>query len=277
MASNNGERGRTVASKIFAVLDTFGDTQASLRLTDIAQRSGLPMPTAHRMVGELVKWGGLERSEDGSYRIGRRMWAIGSVSPCMRRLRELGQPHLQALAATTHANAQLAVLDGTDALFLDRVHGRGTPLIHTRTGGRLPLHATAVGKVLLAHAPAELRREVLERRLVRFTPYTIQSPGRLLRELDDVHTRGVAASREELQQGVVSVAVPISHPDQGVIAAIGAVAASTVQEAWLIRAVRTAATAMDRAVAAEAQRQEWERGDSAPTAARSGFLLPPPT
>ncbi|WP_131738357.1 IclR family transcriptional regulator [Actinomadura roseirufa] len=277
MAGNSGEPGRTVASKIFAVLDTFGDAGETLRLTDIAQRSGLPLPTAHRMVGELVAWGGLERSEDGSYRIGQHMWAIGSVSPCMRRLRELGHPHLQELAAATNANAQLAVLDGTDALFLDRVHGHGTPLIHTRVGGRLPLHATAVGKVLLAHAPAAVRRDVVEGRLARFTPYTVQSPGRLARELDDVRTRGVASSREELQQGVVSVAAPVVHPDQGVIAALGAVAASTVQEARLVRAVRAAAAAMERDVAADERTRQWANDGAAPAAAPGPRALPPPT
>ncbi|GLY85534.1 IclR family transcriptional regulator [Actinoallomurus iriomotensis] len=170
MAGNAREAGRTVASKIFAVVDAFAGPQESLRPADIVLRTGLPMPTALRLVRELVEWGGLERFRDGSYRIGRRMWWLGNAAPCPRRLRESVLPTLCDLATRTQADAYLAVLDGTEVRILERVRSSaGSP-----DSGSLPPHATAAGKVLLARTPALLRSPAFP--LPRLTPYTITTP-----------------------------------------------------------------------------------------------------
>jgi IclR family transcriptional regulator, acetate operon repressor len=226
-----------VASKIFAVLDTFDDTSASLRLTEIAERTGLPMPTALRMVRELVTWGGLERQGDGSYRVGRRLWALGTGAPCMRRIRRAASSSLHGLFAVTGQEVQLAVLDGTEALVLDAVGRRA----EAHDGDRLPLHASAVGKVLLAHAPGRVLDAVLRRGLTRLTPYTVGSPGRLAGQLRQVRAAGVASAYEEIRVGRASVATAVLDQAGAVVAAIGLTTAGPADPSRYLRDLKLAA------------------------------------
>ena len=116
------------------------DAPDTLRLTDIARRTGLPLPTALRMVRVLVAWGGVERAADGSYRLGTRIRALGAAAPCPRGLLDAALPALRTLTARTGGHADVAVPSAGTALCLV-------------SGERLPPHATAVGKVLLAHGP----------------------------------------------------------------------------------------------------------------------------
>ena len=141
-------------------------------LTDIARRADLPLATAHRLVAELVAGQALSRCQDGSYEIGRRLWEIGLLAPVQRDLRELAQPHLQDVHRTTGETVHLAVRDGSSALYVERIVARTSTPVLSRTGARLPLHATAVGKVLLAHADDDLVDEVLAR-AQRVTTHTV--------------------------------------------------------------------------------------------------------
>ena len=102
----------------------------------------------------------LARGDDGRYEIGRRIWDLGALAAVSRELRETAWPFMQDLAATTGENVHVAVLEGTNALFVDRIAGQSSPR-RQQTGARLPLHATGVGKVLLANADPEVLREYL--------------------------------------------------------------------------------------------------------------------
>jgi IclR family transcriptional regulator, acetate operon repressor len=252
VAGNSIESGRTVASKVFAVLDAFTGAGPTLRLVDIARRTGLPMPTASRLVGELVEWGGLERHGDGSYRIGERMWSVGSLSPCLRLHQELAGPLLQELAASTGRAAQLAVRRGPGALVVELATAPGAAPPPDHRGTLLPLHASAVGRILLAHAPAGVLDDVLDQGLRRITRHTVDSPARLAGQLSRIRADGVAVAHEELRLGEVAVAVPVRHPDLGVIAALGAVAPSATPLTRIEPAVRAAGARMEAAVAARA-------------------------
>jgi IclR family acetate operon transcriptional repressor len=229
--------GPSVASKIFAVLDTFDDASSSLRLTEITERTGIPMPTALRLVRELVSWGGLERQGDGSYRVGSRLWALGTGAPCMRRIRRAAAPALQGLFAVTGLEVQLAVLDGTEALVLDAVGRRA----EAHDGDRLPLHASGVGKVLLAHASPPVLDAVLRHGLTRLTPYTVDSPGRLAGQLRQVRTTGIASAHEEVRLGRVSIATAVRDQAGAVVAAIGLTVAGTANPSRYVRDLKHAA------------------------------------
>lgn len=159
--------GDTVTARVLAVLDAFTAEAPELSLTDLARRAGLPLSTAHRLVGELAAWGALERDEDGRYRVGLRLWEVGALAPRSLGLRESAMPFLSDLHEVTGENVQLAVLDGTEVVYVERLVGRGTVGVVTRVGSRLPLHATGVGLVLLAHAPVDLQERVLSRPLGR--------------------------------------------------------------------------------------------------------------
>lgn len=97
MAGNTGDPGRSVSSRLLAVLDTFDIGHPALTLSEISRRSGLPLATCHRFVAELVSWRGLERDDDGLYRIGLRLWEMGLLGRLHIRLREVALPFLQAL------------------------------------------------------------------------------------------------------------------------------------------------------------------------------------
>ena len=122
------------------------------------------MPTAHRLVGELVEWGALARTADGRYVVGRRLWDIGLLAPVQTGLRQLASPYLHDLYGATLATVHLAVRDGVEVLYVDRLAGHASVPVVSRIGSRLPMHATGVGKVLLAHAPPDVQARVLGRR-----------------------------------------------------------------------------------------------------------------
>ncbi|MFJ6616035.1 IclR family transcriptional regulator [Kitasatospora sp. NPDC091335] len=268
MAGNSGEAGgRSVAGRVFAVLEAFDGERESLRLAEIARQAGLPAPTALRMVRELVAWGALERQRDGGYRLGRRLWALGSLAPCLRRVRELAQPALRDLHERTGQTALVAALDGRSALLLDRLPGAAAPSspFRVRVGGRMDLHATAVGRVLLAHAPEALVREVtagLSAAGARHTRDTVVAPGRLARELAAVRRGGVGYARREMQPVYGAAAVPVFHPDGSLLAALGLVVAAPVDPARFEARLREAGRLMTAGVARSVAEEAGQAGQA---------------
>ncbi len=248
MAGNSGRTpGRSVASKVMAILDAFLD-EPELSLNALADRADLPLSTAYRLATELVEWGGLERA-NGGYRIGLHLWEVGSRATRSATVGSVAQPYMQDLYEATHENVQLAVLDGHQALYVEKITGRRALPIDTRRGGRLPLHATGVGKALLAYAPEQLFQEIVAAGLKRYTPHTIVAPGQLRRALAAVRRTGVAVAREEMSLGSVSVASPLFDATGSAVAAMSIVMRSTRAEVNRVAlAVRTAALCASRAL-----------------------------
>lgn len=237
---------RSVTAKALAVLGTFDAAHSRRSLTEIAAATGLPLSTTHRLIAELVEWEGLTRGADGRYEIGRRIWALGSLSAVSRELRAIALPFMQDLSATTGENVHIAVLDGDRALYIDRISGsRAVPVV-SKPGARLPLHATGVGKVLLAHADPAVQAAALTR-LNRHTPLTVVEPRRLHRQLQQVLERGYATTHEEMTPGSSSLAVPVFDRTDRVVAALGLVTASTRRELnRLVPAVQLAGRGISR-------------------------------
>jgi DNA-binding IclR family transcriptional regulator len=214
--------GPSVTSRALAVLGAFDERHRSLRLSEVAERADLPLTTTHRLVAELVAWGALRRLPSGSYVIGRRLWDLGMLAPVQRGLREAASPFLHDLYGATLETVHLAVRDGLETLYVDRLAGhRSVPIVST-IGSRLPLHATGVGKVLLAFAPPEVQQAVLDAPLRRFTRYTVTTAPRLAEQLARARSEGYATTVEEMSPGACSVAVPVLVDDLAV-AAIGIV------------------------------------------------------
>ena len=196
--------------RAFGVLEAFTPASPALTLSEIARRAGLPLTTAHRLVGELRAAGALERDGDGTYRIGLRLWEIASLAPRGVPLREAALPFLEDLYEVTHENAQLGVREGHEVLYIERITGRHAVGVLTRVGGRFPLHASGIGLVLLAHAPEAVQREVLEGPLQRFTDYTITDPARLERILAQIRRVGVVISDRQVTDDAMSVAARLA-------------------------------------------------------------------
>lgn len=266
MAGNSGKAGQSVTGKALALLGAFDVLHSRLTLSELARRADLPLATTHRLAGELEAWRALDRDDDGRYRIGLRLWEAGLLAPVSSRLREIAVPFMQDLYEATRENIHLAVRDGFDALYVEKLSGHRSVPIISRIGTRLPMHSTGVGKALLANAEQPFIQAYCERPLPRFTRYTIAERGRLLRELRTTAERGYAQTNEEMTLGSCSVAVPVPSEHRAPTIALGIVVHSVRADLpKLVPTLRTAADAIARRLSETAD-------DPAP-----GFLhdLPP--
>jgi len=215
--------GRSVAFRVFAIADAFerGD---ELTLSEVARRAGLPLSTAHRLLGEWVEWGGLVRGEDGRYRVGIKLWRLGVRQPTARRLREVALPYLEDLLEATGEHVHLAVRDGLGAVYLERLSGQGAVRVISEVGSVLPLHATGVGLVLLAYSGPEVFESVLASAPRKFLPNTLTGEHELRERLAAIRATGLSVSVEALTRGAFSVAAPIRDATGEVIAAVSIIA-----------------------------------------------------
>ncbi|MGW0537624.1 IclR family transcriptional regulator [Streptomyces sp. NPDC003032] len=238
-----------VLGRALRILGAFSVNCPEMTLSELARRSGLPVSTVHRMLGDLIAWGALERGDKGCYRVGLRLWEVASLAPRGQGLRERALPFLEDLSRITRENVQLAVREGTEVVFVERIAGSGAVPVLTRVGGRFALTATGVGLVLLAHAPAEVQEQVLAGPLQRFTPGTVTDPRALRRMLAEARTNGYAVSDRQVTMDALSVAAPVYGGGDAVIASVSLVVrhGSTSAHA-LARLIRTSARAISRAM-----------------------------
>lgn len=239
---------KSVTSRALSVLDTFNEQRVQQTLSDIARRAKLPIATAHRLVGELCKWGALEQTASQNYVIGRRIWELALLSPVRNSIIELASPYMQDVLYETQGVVNLFVLEGTEAVLVTRISGTnaGDPL--SQVGRRLPLHASASGKVLLGYGPESLRCEVAQHRLRIFTEKTIATHERLAAELSAVRRQGYAITHEELGDNHFGIAVPILE-HTSVRMALGVVLKTVPNNiGFMVPVLRTAARAIARKV-----------------------------
>jgi DNA-binding IclR family transcriptional regulator len=245
MAGNSSRAGISVTSRTLALVGAFDSEHRRLTLTAMARRAQLSLPTAHRLVAELEEWGALSREDSGEYVVGKRLWDVGLLAPMQTGLRELASPFLHDLYGTTLATVHLAVREVDRALYLDRLAGHASVPVVSHIGSRLPLHATGVGKVLLAYAPADIRQHVLAN-LSRVTAHTVTHAGLLDSQLSRVRRDGYATTLEEMTLGACSAAVPINE-NADVVAALGIVVPSLKRNrAQLVAALQVAARRISR-------------------------------
>ena len=249
MSGRNAEAGRSVMSKAFAILDALRAAETGLTRAQISRRTGLPMTTVHRLATELRRHGALEMTERGTYHVGPWLWEVGTLTSRTMTLRDLAMPFMEDLYEATHENVQLAVLDGYEALVVEKIRGLRSVPITSRVGGRLPLHATGVGKALLAFAPTEFMEEVIARGLPSYTPWTITDPDLLRRDLADARRGGYAVTRDEMTPNTMSVAAPIRGPEDEVVGSISLVVEGRGADvSRLAPPVRTVALGLSRRV-----------------------------
>jgi DNA-binding IclR family transcriptional regulator len=234
------------------VLGAFTPQRPRLSLSEISRATGLSLTTTHRILADLLAWRAIERGVDGSYQIGLRLFETASLSPRGLPLRELALPYMEDLYEATHENVQLAVREGLEVVYVERLTGRGAVRVLTRVGGRFALHASGVGLVLLAHAPDEVQQEVLDGPLTRWTEHTIGDPARLRAVLAETRARGYAFSDRQVTADAVSVACPIRDRTDAVVAALSVVvhAEEGPSPTSLLPAIRAATRSISRALGA---------------------------
>lgn len=235
-------------SRASSVLAAFDAAQPALTLSGISRRASLPLPTAHRICAELVRLGALEKRDDGRYQVGVRLWEIGSLAPRSHGLRELALPIMEDLYEATHENVQLVVREGLEALYIERISGRGAVRLKGRAGGRLPIHASSGGLVLLAHSGPDLLDDVLAAGLNRVAVNTVTTEHELRTLLADIRRSGFVVCHRFLDDVTVAAAAPLTTVDGSVIAAMSIAVSVKTDIAPLIPALRTAARAVSRSL-----------------------------
>ena len=201
-----------VIDRISLVLDAF-DGPGRLTLAQVVRRTGLPRSSAHRMLDRLVQLRWLRRT-GRDYELGMRLVELGSLAVHQDRLHKAAAPLLQELHRATGLVVHLAILDGSDVVYLDKVGDRLATAIPTRVGSRQPAHCAAVGKAIMAYGTQPDTVDLT----VRKTRYSITSQQQLASELAKVRAHGVAFDREESVPGFGCVAAPIGGPGDAVAA-----------------------------------------------------------
>lgn len=209
----------TVLGKAVTILRAFKADDQALSLAELVRRTTLHKATLHRLAGELVAIRLLDRVE-GGYRLSGGLFELGMRASVERSLIEVAMPFLQDLYERTHETVHLGIREGHEVVYVVKIGGHRQAAAPSRTGGRMPLHCTAIGKALLAWADDDLRADVLAGPLARRTPRTVVAPGLLRRQLATVVERGVAYEHEESAVGLVCVAAPVFDVDDQPLAAV---------------------------------------------------------
>jgi len=206
-----------------AILNAFSADQPELRVSELAERLGLHKSTVHRFLVNLEAAGLVERNpRTGRYRLGLRIFELGGLVMQRMDLWDEALPFLEGLVRDSGETGHLAVLDGGEAIYVERVEARRALRIPSAVGRGYPVHATNLGKVLLAHLPREeVARIVDERGLAGYTPHTITDVADLEAELGLIRERGFAVDNEEYDEGLRCIGAPVWDHTGRVVAAMG--------------------------------------------------------
>jgi DNA-binding IclR family transcriptional regulator len=243
--------GDTVLDRAAGVLDAFRGAGPELTLDELVARTGLARSTVHRLAGQLVSVGLLERSRRG-WRLGVALFELGQMVPRQQRLRDVALAYMEDLYEATRETVQLAVLDEGEVLYVEIISGHRRVATPSRRGGRLPAHCTGIGKAMLAYS-ADVGSAWLAQHapLAAMTPATITDPAVLRRELLDIRRGGLAYDREENTRGLVCVAAPLLDRDGTAIAglSVSMPAAGAITPAQVGPAVLAGTRALSRELA----------------------------
>jgi IclR family acetate operon transcriptional repressor len=216
-----GPKGSTI-DKTFTLLDAIVESDAPVSVSELGARFGLPKATVHRICVFLERRGFVQRELDGKrFTIGPHL--IDLAHRTARASFKLASRHaiLQALADRIGETCNIGILDRDRIVYIDRVEANWPLTIQFRTGSAVPLHCTAIGKLFLAHMPADqVERMLGAAPLQRFTDTTLTTIPAVQRELERIRSQGFSIDNEEYLGGVICVAVPILDPQGRICAAL---------------------------------------------------------
>lgn len=215
--------GVSAISRVVQILDTFSFEAPFLSLSEISERAGIPMSSAHRIVSELVEHGLLERMPDRSYRVGNRLWEMGSRTPGALGLREIALPYLHAIQSRVRQHTQLLVRSGLDILVIERLSSRDAVVNASIVGGRTPMQLSSSGIVFLATTEDDLVPALLERGLAPLTPTSLRTEAELRAAVERCRRDGYAVSSGWIFEESRGVAVPVRGSQEVTVGALSVV------------------------------------------------------
>lgn len=203
-----------------AVIRAFDAEHASMTLADVARRTGLSRATVRRVLATLVAEG-YAVGDDGQFRLRPRILELGFAYLSALGLPAVAQPHLEELSRRVEESTSLAVLDGSDIVYVARVATRRIMSVQITVGTRFPAYATSMGRVLLAGLPDDALTDYLARADISpRTPGAIGDADTLRKTLDTVRSRGWAEVDQELERGLRSLAAPVLDGTGATVAAV---------------------------------------------------------
>ncbi len=209
-----------VLDRTLAIVDTLAAVP-SLSLTEISAQVRLHKSTVHRLLNVLEQHRYVERFGDGRYRLGLRLFELGSVVTRRLDLRERARPLLERLSAQISETVHLCVLDRGEVLYIDKVEPERSVRMASTIGARIPAYCSAVGKAMLAYLPeSEINEIVAACPLKARTRHTLSTPADLKRALAEVRARGFALDNEENEEGVRCVGAVVRNHAGAIAGAI---------------------------------------------------------
>ena len=238
----------SVISRVAAILSAFKLADENIGVSELSRRTDLPKTTVHRLCRDLVAHRMLER-DGNSLRLGLRLFELGEQASHRRNLSDVALPIMADLRGATRQTVHLAVLDGTEVVYIQILREKSAPRLPSRVGGRLPAHATAIGKAMLAFSSPDVVDAVIGGGLARLGPRTTVAPVLLRRDLARIRASGIAQEHEESGAGIVCAASPVLDDDGSPRAAVSISGwVGQLNPSRMAPAVKTAALSIARAL-----------------------------
>lgn len=240
----NSGSGDSVVDRVVRLLEAFPEGSEALQVSELAARARLPLTTAHRLLGQLAGHGLVELANGGSVRLGLRLWELVNRNSPTLELRQAAVPFMDDIQQVLHQNVNLAVLDGWEALFVERLSRRGSVANRAKVAGRMPVHLSSAGLALMAHQPASVQAAYLN----QFTdPAGKVSSGDIGALLAGTASQGYAELSGVVDPETWGIAVPIRNARKRTVAALGVVVpVREVRLQALVPALQTAARGIGR-------------------------------
>ena len=252
-AAVEGTGGVQSVGRAFEILEVIAGQGGELSLSEIAASVGLPAPSAHRLLRTLVSLGYLRQETSRRYALAPRLIRLGEAAA--KQFGAWGYPVLTGLMEAIGESANMAILDGSNAIYVAQVAGRHSMRMFTEVGRRVPLHATGVGKALLTQLPDDEIVRILELAgMPTVTPHTITDAAVLLQDVRTSRIRGYTIDDGEQEVGVSCVAVTVPNAPTPTAISISAPTPRMTPDV-----VREAAAALREAAATMAARFERKR------------------
>lgn len=239
----NSVSGDSVVDRVVRVIAAFHEGQ-TLQLSDVAARAGLPLTTAHRLVRQLAAHGLLDLGEGGTVRPGLRLWELVNRNSPTLALRQAAMPFMQDIQQVLNQNVNFAVLDGWEVLFVERLSRRGSVANRAQVAGRMPVHVSSAGLVLMAYQDRALQKEYLD----QFTdPAGKVTKDRLRALLGETYLQGFAQLAGMVDPDTWGIAVPVLDGRQRAVATLGVVVPlQEIRPQAIVPALQTAARGIAR-------------------------------
>lgn len=240
----NSDSGDSVVDRVVRVIAAFPEGVSVLSLSELAIRAELPLTTAHRLVRQLARHGLLDVGSGGSVRLGLRLWELVNRNSPTLELRQAAMPFMEDIHQVLNQNVNLAVLDGWEALFVERLSRRGSVANRAQVAGRMPVHVSSAGLALMANQPGPVQADYVE----KFTDPTGRlTPGDLRALLGEAAHRGYAQLAGVVDPDTWGIAVPVMDRKKRTVAAIGVVVPlREMRLQALVPALQTAARGIGR-------------------------------